>query len=207
VKPLQEKNFTKIPTLSVGVVIAHHQEHLRSALDNTFHALDQAKEIEGKDAFCICLSRRSSGDSFARSKWSLEDLDVISLMISFQKAYNTKSISPRWLKDLEFERKALGDPPARLDSDTKVSERLRKKWNEDASKLMGFEIARLLERHSEPDFRKSVEYEKLVNGAKSLNKNLTWMPGFPGEFENLNRYRDFLGLMDTAHYIAKGGGR
>lgn len=57
------------PTLSVGIVIAHHMEPLQDALTLVREAERAAKSVEGKDALAIILSKRSGSDRTIRGRW------------------------------------------------------------------------------------------------------------------------------------------
>ena len=50
------------PTLSTGIVVAHHLEPLSDALDLARRAEKAAKSVEGKDALAITLSKRGGAD-------------------------------------------------------------------------------------------------------------------------------------------------
>lgn len=61
------------PTLSVGVVIAHHLEPLQDALTLARKAERTAKKVEGKEALAIILSKRSGVDKTIRGSWQKID--------------------------------------------------------------------------------------------------------------------------------------
>jgi CRISPR-associated protein Cmr2 len=63
-----EKVIAFQPTLSVGVVIAHHMEPLQEALTLVRKAEKIAK-TEGKNALAIILSKRSGFDTIIRGGW------------------------------------------------------------------------------------------------------------------------------------------
>lgn len=62
-----DKNYQ--PTLSVGVVIAHHMESLQDALTLVRGAEKTAKKVEGKEALAIVLSKRSGADTTIKGSW------------------------------------------------------------------------------------------------------------------------------------------
>jgi len=73
------KNFSdesgRSPTLSVGVVIAHHLDSLRDVLELTRRTEKRAKDIDGKNALAITISKRSGDDYQIAGSWG--DLDNI----------------------------------------------------------------------------------------------------------------------------------
>lgn len=65
----QESGKEYQPSLSVGVVIAHHLEPLQDALTLVRSAEKAAKKVEGKDALAIILSKRSGVDKTIKGSW------------------------------------------------------------------------------------------------------------------------------------------
>ncbi len=63
-----EKVMSFQPTLSVGVVIAHHTEPLQGALTLVRNA-ERIAKTEGKNALAIILSKRSGLDTTIRGSW------------------------------------------------------------------------------------------------------------------------------------------
>lgn len=61
------------PTLSVGVVIAHHMESLQDALTLVRNAEKAAKKVPGKEALSIILSKRSGVDTTIKGSWKSDD--------------------------------------------------------------------------------------------------------------------------------------
>lgn len=58
------------PTLSVGVVIAHHMEPLQDALRLVRNAESTAKQVPGKNALAVTLSKRSGFDTTIKGSWN-----------------------------------------------------------------------------------------------------------------------------------------
>ena len=58
------------PTLSVGLVIAHHMEPLSDVLTLARKAEKTAKAVDGKNALAITLSKRGGGDRTISGAWS-----------------------------------------------------------------------------------------------------------------------------------------
>lgn len=89
------------PTLSVGIAIVHHLESLRDALNLARAAEKKAKNVPGKDALSITLSKRSGTDCTVAGKW--EDLDQH--LEDLIKCYRSNSIphgTAYELRDLEL---------------------------------------------------------------------------------------------------------
>lgn len=61
------------PTLSVGIAIVHHLHSLRDALNLAREAEQRAKQVDGKNALAITISKRSGEDYMVAGKWG--DLD------------------------------------------------------------------------------------------------------------------------------------
>ena len=194
VVPLQTEDI-KCPTLSVGVAIAHHQDGLRGTIESAHKAIESAKELHGKDGFCIVLDRRSGGTLTCRSKWTLGPISIIEILEMLVKAYRTEKIlSADWIDDLRAEKQAVGDPAENHATPQIIHA---------AASLCENEIVRLMRRHT-TDERHVAEVNQLAAMLITLNRQLIHTTvGQP----NMHRFQDFINLMDVAHYVAKGGGR
>lgn len=72
------------PTLSTGIVIAHHLTPLSDVLEMARGAEKEAKGVDGKNALAITLSKRSGIDRTIRGKW--ENLyDRLNQLIQFAR--------------------------------------------------------------------------------------------------------------------------
>ncbi|MBF0226758.1 MAG: type III-B CRISPR-associated protein Cas10/Cmr2 [Desulfobacterales bacterium] len=193
------------PTLSVGVTIAHHQEGLRGVIENAHKALEYAKTLPDKNAFCVCLSRRSSGKSMCRAKWELNDFNnnnfsVMEILKIFQQAYIEGSLSASWINEFSKENKAIGDPSKHLNPQRIPI------WLRQTSEMGRWEISRIIKRHR--DISKiSINTQNIIEQAIRLYQSLRFMHPELGITQNRNFFSDFINLMDLAHYVAKGGGR
>lgn len=76
----EQERFTdkdgKAPTLSVGMVICHHLEPLSDALNLARQAERAAKDVDGKNALAIVLSKRSGADVTVSGTWGMVDQDL-----------------------------------------------------------------------------------------------------------------------------------
>lgn len=58
------------PTLSVGIAVIHHLHPLREALKLARNAEKIAKQVDGKNALAITISKRSGSDFTIRGSWT-----------------------------------------------------------------------------------------------------------------------------------------
>ncbi|MBT9168500.1 MAG: hypothetical protein DDT19_01845 [Syntrophomonadaceae bacterium] len=186
-RPLQSV-LSSPPTLSVGAVIAHHQHGLRFSLREARSALEYAKKMEGKDAFGVTILRRSGSPSQTRAKWRYlsPSIEVLEVLAAHQDAYRKEILSPRWLNDLRGEALA-------------ICGRLPHDYSE-AKELCDYEIKRLIRRHwTDPN---GLPPDNLIAQTLGLHEAIWGPVGRPNE----RRFEDFVGLMDLAFYVARGGG-
>jgi len=104
-----ENDKTIFPTLSIGIVVAHHLDPLSDVLDMARTAEKKAKEkVDGKNGLAITLSKRSGVDRTIVGKW--DDLyPRIDQLIQF---INEKLISGGTAYELqELHRVLVGNIP------------------------------------------------------------------------------------------------
>ncbi len=75
-----ETNKTESSTLSVGVAVSHHLEPLSDALILARQAEKSAKQVPGKNALAIVLSKRSGADRTVAGKWGVLDVRIESFI-------------------------------------------------------------------------------------------------------------------------------
>lgn len=187
--------FPSLPTLSLGVCIAHHQQSLRGILAETRGAMHYAKSIEGgkKDAFAVSILRRSGGPVRVRAKWTYLNmtddhpapLDTLDLLDQLRLSYIEGSLSPRWAYQLEEERTALEE---RLDLPG------------IGTRITSDEIPRLFDRHWDSKHFPIAVRDTRCKMVSQLFQGLSLA-------STQDALDHFLGLMDLAAYVAKGGGR
>lgn len=178
----QNRNiFSKVPgdltTLSVGAVIAHHQEYLPRVLEEARDALDRAKgkherdikRDEYKDSFSITILRRSGEPAFFTSKYLIADLDILKTLKQLVGFYRN-GLSDSWIFELKRESLTLQC----LDS-----------------KVLSKEILRIISRR------------KLKEGTV---KPEDLKDTFETVLEKVKDINYFVSLNEVASYIAKGGG-
>jgi len=77
------------PTLSIGIIIAHHLEPLSDVLELARSAEREAKQEKGKNGLAITLRKRGGADRTISGKWGMFDERLKELI----KLYSTKAIS------------------------------------------------------------------------------------------------------------------
>jgi len=70
---LMEAGIEMSPTLSVGVVVAHHMEPLSDVLTLVRAAEKAAKSVDGKNALAVTVSKRSGVDRTVTGTWGALD--------------------------------------------------------------------------------------------------------------------------------------
>ncbi len=169
-------------TACIAAVIAHHQQSLLQVMEILRNTLEnKAKKVEGKDAFCITLMKRSGGTTYSTGKWVYNNIDVIAHLEKMVNLYREKSLTWKWLYDLDREKIGLG-----------TGERVYA------------EIIRLLRRHSQMDEEGfQAKIEPVFNELKLIYSEM-----FPEMFPKMREkmLENFINFEFTANYIAKGGG-
>jgi CRISPR-associated protein Cmr2 len=61
--------YGRTPTLSIGVAIVHHLDSLRDAREIAKQAVHRAKEVDGKNALSMTISKRSGEDYSIAESW------------------------------------------------------------------------------------------------------------------------------------------
>ncbi len=93
------KNQKRTPTLSVGIVIVHHLESLQDALELARSAEKKAKQVDGKNALAIIVSKRSGEDYSIAGSW--DDMnEYLEQLISFCRADDIPNGTAYELRDL-----------------------------------------------------------------------------------------------------------
>lgn len=97
----------KKASLSMGVVVAHHQDPLGKVLRALRKAEKKAKAFSGKDAFSISLLKRSGGASHLTLPWRIEGpdspilaLDRLSRVLGSDLSRRATYIASDWIKKL-----------------------------------------------------------------------------------------------------------
>lgn len=186
IEECRESFKNKIPDTiaSIGVVIAHHQQALLQVLSGVRKAVKRVKdELDGKNGFSIALMKRSGGTTYGMAHWEYNGLKVVPLLQDLVKYYQEGKISDRWYYQFATEKLGLLEV---IDIKRGII-----RVNRDAAQL---EINRLVSRHADKNKIDSTELNRLLERLKTL-------------LSEVNDWEQFMGLMDVATYIARGGGR
>jgi len=171
-------------TISIGVVIAHHQQALSQVLFEVRKVVKKVKDdLDKKNGFCIALMKRSGGTTYGMAHWEYDELKVIPLLQDLVKYYQEGKISDRWY--YQFAREKLGLLEV-IDIRRGII-----RINRDIAQL---EICRLIIRHANKNKISSTELNRLLERLKIL-------------LFKVNNWEQFMGLMDVATYLTRGGGR
>lgn len=104
--------FAKVPgdltTLSIGAVIAHHQESLLRVVEEAREALERAKRNPGKDSFSITIIRRSGESSHFTSNFEHKGLDILDTLKQTILFYR-EGLSDSWIYDLKRDSQIFKD--------------------------------------------------------------------------------------------------
>ncbi len=165
-------------TACISAVVAHHQQSLLHVMEILRNSLKhKAKEVKGKDAFCITLMKRSGGTTCAVGKWKYDKLDVMAHLQKMAGLYKDKWLTEKWLYDLDREKTGLG-----------TGERVYA------------EIIRLLRRHS------TLDKENFQKNMEPVQQEMKIIYGNMFNDISEKTLENFIQLEFCAHYIAKGGG-
>ena len=138
----------KSPTFSVGLVIAHHLEHLEDVLNWSRIAEKAAKNTYGRDALAITLAKRSGVNTTIGGKWD----SFYPRLKELIKLYEGKGISHGTAYEVrEFARKFANITIA------------EQKKNSEFKEMLQIETIRILGR-------KKLEKTKEINDTDILNK-------------------------------------
>jgi CRISPR-associated protein Cmr2 len=108
-------------TLSVGIAVVHHLLPLSDALDLARDAEKSAKQVDGKNALAITISKRSGGETTVRGQWGVFD-KRLERFISLHRHKVLPDGAAYELRDLH---ERLMPPPAPPDDPAQFWEMLR----------------------------------------------------------------------------------
>ncbi len=189
-------------TGSLGMAIAHHQMNLQQVLQEARKAEHHAKETLGRDAFGIALLKRSGEHFTTGAKWfpqfkerntegneeQTKQISGIDVLKSFATFIGEKDISPKFVHDLEDERKGLeGIPDEAVLSEMKRLLLRRTKPQEETKRKVG----QYFEESLKP----------LYTGLTTERNKLPLDTHVPSSLEQ------FVDLLMVAQFIGQGGAR
>lgn len=153
-KSVPEDGATVSPSLSIGIVIAHHLEPLSDVLALAREAEKTAKKHPGKDALAVTLSKRSGADRTVVGGWTegiAERLrffmDNVATKVPEGAAYEILHMSRKLTPTHKPTRKFANE--AMTDAEKKKAEEATKKRKETEAhlcKVMELEAIRILGR-------------------------------------------------------------
>lgn len=169
-------------TMSAGIAVAHHLYPLDAVLSAAHRAEKIAKELEGKNAVCVRVLKRSGETFDVRSPWhALSDNLFNNTVDLFREDIQGRSkISSRLAYDLLAESSVLFCQEKEDSGDI-------------LTRLMEGELRRLLNRHrnknkfSDEDVLKWIQYWS------------KWAMNIPGKWDELARW------LVLARFVAQGG--
>lgn len=138
------------PTLSVGIVIAHHLTPLSDVLEVARDAEREAKKVPGKNALAVTLSKRSGVDRTISGKWGQIDIRMDRL-IDFSRQGAISAGAAYELQELHRLLSPAGIPPTGIAAEAlRIIKRKREARGEEFVSETVLEI-----------FREWLEEEKL----------------------------------------------
>ena len=155
------------PTLSVGVVIAHHLESLQDALTLVRSAEQTAKKVDGKNALAVTLSKRSGFDTTIKGSWKPavgEPLDR--RLVRFARLHLTGDLPDSAAYELRDLHLRLRCDDKELSYNT-----LQKAIHKEAERILGRKPA--LKKQIQPAQKAETAGKEPANGATSTGELLT----------------------------------
>ncbi|PIV28718.1 MAG: type III-B CRISPR-associated protein Cas10/Cmr2 [Anaerolineae bacterium CG03_land_8_20_14_0_80_58_20] len=131
-KHLPEKDFsaqkngeTVSPTLSIGIVIAHHLEPLADVLELAREAEKEAKKVDPikKNGLAVTLRKRGGADRTVSGQWGILDARLETLI----RVYSTKAISAGTAYELQELHRVLSKAGVPANGQAKEAVRIVKR--------------------------------------------------------------------------------
>ncbi|MFZ1238851.1 MAG: type III-B CRISPR-associated protein Cas10/Cmr2 [Anaerolineae bacterium] len=153
----QMQNFKteegKSPTLSAGVVVAHHLEPLSDALELARDAERKAKTVDGKHGLAITVSKRSGVDRTIKGKRG-ELMERLDTMICWRRAEVISAGTPYEMQNLHQVMGSVASLKEAMIKETlRIVERKRESGGEQIDKKKQEKIL--------AEFKKWLEVEKV----------------------------------------------
>jgi len=171
----------KKATASMGVIIAHYKMPLRIVLTKLRKMEKKAKDLSGKDAFCIALLKHSGEERTGLSKWRYNTLDVIKEIEELSKRMIKRRGKPyfsdKFIHNLKDEFLKFADERRRFTA---------------GGEIFNIEFKRLINRAYNGDESKKEEFVKKVYDPL---KEIFWSTG--ADIQN------FLHLLEISVFISR----
>lgn len=166
----------KAPTLSAGLVVAHHLDPLSDALELARQAEKFAKSIDqDKDALAVTVSKRSGVDRTVGGKWGKLDLRLTQFIewhcngdVPDGAAYELDKLSRQLTVDENDPRHPILEKAIKVDA-LRVWKRKRKEGGaEEVSEQIRQEVRGLLDELSVADLAQELIVARIFADAKKL---------------------------------------
>ncbi len=173
------------PTGSLGIVIAHHKDDLKSVMTESRSAEHFAKEAIGRDAVSISLLKRSGDHTTSGAKWKLDgNLDTVEILNQFGNFVKNRDLAKGFIYDYATESDVLSDV------------------NVDAA---GQEFKRLFLRRLSQKKKKATPKAEIVETVSKFWKLAKLKYEQKDENEKVIATYPAFPLFAAAQFIAKGG--
>lgn len=175
-------------TISAGIAVAHWKENLRDALDAARQAEKMAKS-KGRDALVLTICRRSGEHSSALCVW-----DMVRQIEEWITAFE-QGASDRWVYHLQAELPSLSGNEIPMDA---VVAEIKRQVNRAEAKT------RELFRETQTKKAGDIIAEAFTNYVAARNKREKDGKSFPNDGMTSGVLEDFLTLIQSASFIARG---
>jgi CRISPR-associated protein Cmr2 len=96
-----------LPTISIGIAIAHYLDPLDSVLTAMQQAEKSAKENYGRDAICVHVLKRSGEEVRVGTHWSYGDVDAVEIVEKAVAAFRDDTLTMKFAYALADEARSL----------------------------------------------------------------------------------------------------
>jgi len=170
-------------TASMGIVIAHHSSNLFQILEEVRQCEKAAKNMEGKNAFCIALAKRAGGTEHLLLKWYYGEncFESIPLLQNWVEAFANDYVSTKLVYTFKTETRGLDNLP---------------------DEAIYLELLRIADRHRNKKIEKfkKDDLEQLVKGLMLLGA---------AKRQDLNGFKinDMVTFLSIAAFLGREGNR
>jgi hypothetical protein len=170
-------------TMSAGIAIAHHQAPLDFTIEEARLAEKEAKKIEGKNAVCVHVLKRSGEPLEVRSKWD----DMQAIVEELRGLFANNTLSSGLAYSVQRDAPILSGLPG------------------DASRSM---LKVLLKRQSTEGFKDRVEAwaSGLIEWVDKMDKYLPHKKDSLGNDEGPAGFSEMANWLVLARFLSQRGG-
>ncbi|MCX7840107.1 MAG: type III-B CRISPR-associated protein Cas10/Cmr2 [Anaerolineae bacterium] len=185
----QTAHENKKPTISAGIVLAHHQSPLSGALRAAREAQERAKQVYGRNALCIAALKRSGEPIQVGAQWDfgVQDDSFLITEIAAKFRGTPAPLASKLAFDVLSETRALVEP------DDAYAARLR--W--------------LVQRHTQHNLLTAEEQQEFANRIVQMAHDLDALFAQQYGQEDTERPRGTFEMAQwllLARFMAQGGG-